>query len=133
MVTNVFVAKVNRIVNDKTNNYYIHRINIPSDVVRELNLGKEDYLLFKAKKAEWYDMLDWSEMETTWNKLPLEIKNKIKEDGIFDGSDQFKSARKQVDDLDKINFVNSTAPSSMKELLSVSTSTVGIVPPILQG
>lgn len=94
MVTKVFVAKVNRILNDKTKNYYIHRINIPSEVVEELNLDKEDFLLLKAKKAEWYDMLNWPEMKNTWDKLPQEIKNKIQEDGIFDGTEQFKIRKK---------------------------------------
>jgi hypothetical protein len=84
MVTKVFVAKVSRITNNKTKNYYVHRINIPSDVVEELNLGKDDFLLLKAKKAEWYNMLDWSEMKTTWDKLPQVIKNKIQEDRGFD-------------------------------------------------
>lgn len=123
MVTKVFVAKVNRIINDKTNNYYIHRINIPSDVVEELKLGKEDFLLFKAKKAEWYDMLDWSEMKTTWDKLPKEIKEKIQEDGIFDGSDQFKPRQKHKE---KTNVTNSSAPSSVTEPLVRSTATSGV-------
>ncbi len=96
MVTKVFVAKVNRIINDKANNYCIHRINIPSNVVKELHLEKEDFLLFKVKKAEWYDMLDWTEMKTTWNKLPSEIKKKIQEDGIFDGGIQFKPKKNTI-------------------------------------
>src|SRR5574340_195525 len=99
MVTKVFVAKVNRIVNDKQNNYYIHRINIPSNVVEELGLGKEDYLLLKTKKAEWFDMLDWSQMKNTWDKLPEETKKKIREDGIFDESEHFQQQRKRRPEL----------------------------------
>lgn len=95
MVTEVFVAKVNRIINDKKNNYCIHRINIPANVVEKLNLGKEEFLLFKAKKAEWYDMLDWSEMKVTWDKLPQEIKQKISEDGIFDGTEKFRTRKQE--------------------------------------
>jgi len=132
MVTKVFVAKVNRIINDKTNNYYIHRINIPSNVVEELNLGKEDYLLFKAKKAEWYDMLDWSEMKTTWDKLPAEIKNKIKEDGIFDGTDQFKSRRENASRNNKTGFINSTAPSFEDPLVAGIAAAAGIGSQIVQ-
>lgn len=125
MVTKTFVAKVNRIINDKANNYYIHRINIPSEVVEELKLGKEDFLLFKAKKAEWYDMLDWSEMKATWDKLPQEIKNKIKEDGIYDGTDQFKSKQKHKEKL-----IVTTAPSlSAEEFLIRSTAVTGVGTP----
>src|SRR5574340_785942 len=74
---------------------YTHRINIPSNVVEELGLGKEDYLLLKTKKAEWFDMLDWSQMKNTWDKLPEETKKKIREDGIFDESEHFQQQRKR--------------------------------------
>jgi len=34
------------------------------------------------KKAEWWEMLEWESMESTWYKLSDEIKNKIREAGL---------------------------------------------------
>ena len=88
MVTKSFVAKVSRIKNNKNKNYFVHRINIPSEVVEglELNLDKNEYLFFKAKKAAWYHMLDWSKMNQTWDKLPLDVKQQIQEEGLLEGT-----------------------------------------------
>lgn len=32
-------------------------------------------------EKKWYEYLDWDEMQTTWNKLPEEIKDKIRKAG----------------------------------------------------
>jgi NAD(P)H-hydrate repair Nnr-like enzyme with NAD(P)H-hydrate epimerase domain len=42
-----------------------------------------DFLFFKAKKAQWYHMLDWEMMENTWRMLPAEIKQKVIMDGLY--------------------------------------------------
>lgn len=83
MTTKSFVAKVSRIKNKKDKEYYIHRINLPSEVTKELELQNKDYVFLKAKKAEWYHMLEWSTMSPTWNKLPLDTKQKIIDDGLI--------------------------------------------------
>jgi predicted nucleic-acid-binding Zn-ribbon protein len=41
--------------------------------------------LFKGKvniPVVWWEMLDWNEMENTWDKLSGEIKNKIRKAGL---------------------------------------------------
>jgi len=83
-----FVSKVSRIKNKKDKDYYVNRINIPSDVTKELDLKHNDHIFIKAKKAEWYHMLDWSTMAKTWNKLPLDIKKNIIEDGLMQSVSQ---------------------------------------------
>lgn len=88
MVTKSFTVKVSKIKNNKDKNYYVHRINIPSDVIEDLklNLDQDEYLFLQAKKAEWYHLLDWSTMNTTWDKLPNKVKNEIISDGLMDAS-----------------------------------------------
>ena len=34
------------------------------------------------KEIEWWEMLEWENMESTWHKLSNEIKNKIREAGL---------------------------------------------------
>jgi hypothetical protein len=41
----------------------------------------------KKRNLEWYEMLNWNEMEETWKMLSEEIKDKIRESGkapVFD-------------------------------------------------
>jgi len=83
MTTKNFVAKVSRIKNKKDKEYYIHRINIPTEATKRLGLKHGDYLFLKAKKAEWYHTLDWTTMQTTWDKLPPYIQKNIVEDGLM--------------------------------------------------
>ena len=35
-----------------------------------------------SKEVEWWEMLEWENMESTWHKLSDEIKNKIREAGL---------------------------------------------------
>lgn len=73
-----FVAKVSRIKNRKDKEYYVHRVNLPSEVAGQLKLeGGEDYLLIHAQKAEWYHMLNWGDMPSTWARLPDKVKADI--------------------------------------------------------
>ncbi|MFQ6135162.1 MAG: hypothetical protein ACE5KU_05045 [Nitrososphaerales archaeon] len=77
-----FVAKASRIRNRKDRDYFIYRVNIPSDVAEKLRLKEHDYLLITAQKAEWYHLLDWSKMNTTWERLPEDVKAKILASGL---------------------------------------------------
>lgn len=81
MTTN-FVSKVSRIKNSKDKEYYVYRINVPSDATKELELKHGDHIFIKAKKAEWYHMLNWDTMSKTWSKLPSDIKKILIEDGL---------------------------------------------------
>jgi hypothetical protein len=77
-----FVSRVSKIKNSKAKEYYVHRINIPSYVTKDLDLKIDDHIFIQAKKAEWYHMLEWDTMAKTWNKLPPNIKKQIIEDGL---------------------------------------------------
>ena len=81
MTTN-FVSKIGKIKNNKEKEYYVYRINIPSNITKDLDLKQDDHIFIKAKKAEWYHMLDWSTMSKTWSKLPANIQKIIIEDGL---------------------------------------------------
>ena len=83
MTTN-FVSKVGKIKNSKDKEYYIHRINIPSYVTKDIDLKQDDHIFIQAKKAEWYHMLEWDTMSKTWNKLPQNIKKEIIADGLVE-------------------------------------------------
>lgn len=72
-----FVAKVSRIRNRKDREYYVHRINLPSEAAEQLKLEGNDYLLLHAQKAEWYHMLNWDDMPKTWARLPEKVKAEI--------------------------------------------------------
>ena len=82
--TKTFVAKVTKTRNRKDKDYFIYRLNVPNQVAAELEIADDDYLVMKAKKAEWYHLMDWTESRTTWIKLPSDIKAKIIADGLLD-------------------------------------------------
>jgi len=92
MTTN-FVSKVSRIKNNKEKNYYVYRINIPQNAIKQLNLKQNDHIFVQTKKAEWYHMLDWNTMSLTWDKLPPDIQRSIIQDGLIDKTDIQKSDR----------------------------------------
>jgi hypothetical protein len=79
-----FVAKVFKAKTRKGMNYFVYRFNMPKDVGDRLNLVDGDLVFFKANKAQWYHMLDWDKMQKTYQMLPLEIRSKIVESGLFD-------------------------------------------------
>lgn len=79
-----FASKVSKVKTrtKKDKDYYTFRINIPKEISDKLELSKDDYLLLKAMKAEWYHLLDWREMQKTWNKMPEELREKIRNSGL---------------------------------------------------
>ena len=78
-----FVAKLQKAKTRKNKNYYVLRATIPKEVSEKIGANAGDYLFFKAKKAEWYHMLDWNEMSRTWQMLPDDIRNKLILDGLY--------------------------------------------------
>ena len=77
-----FVAKIQKAKTRKGKDYFVLRATVPKDVAERINAKPGDYLFFKARKAEWYHMLDWRQMETTWRMLPSEIKNQAILEGL---------------------------------------------------
>jgi len=77
-----FVAKLQKAKTRKGRDYFVLRVSIPKDAARKLEVGAGDYVFFKAKKAEWFHMLDWSQMKGTWNILPEEVKQEVYLSGL---------------------------------------------------
>jgi hypothetical protein len=78
-----FVAKVQKAKTRKNKNYFVLRATIPKEASEKIGAKAGDYLFFKAKKAEWYHMLDWSQMGTTFQMLPNEVRNRLIVDGLY--------------------------------------------------
>ena len=78
-----FVAKLQKAKTRKDKDYFVLRATIPKEVTEKINVNVGDYLFFKAKKAEWYHMMDWSSMQNTWRMLPDDIKKKVLTDGLY--------------------------------------------------
>jgi hypothetical protein len=72
-----FVAKPIRVRTRKGRNYHVLRVTIPKVVAERLNLGTDDYLLLRAKVAQWFHLPDWTEMPEIWRRLPREIQSEI--------------------------------------------------------
>ncbi len=80
-----FTTFVTKILKRKTRNdkdYFVLRATIPKKIADEMKVEAGDFLFFKAKKAEWYHMLDWENMENTWQMLPDNVKYALIRDGI---------------------------------------------------
>ena len=78
----VFPVKVYASKNRKGKDYFVYKVTIPKKIAKELRITKDDYLLLKASKAEWFHLLDWDEMQPTWAMLPDHMKARIRESGL---------------------------------------------------
>lgn len=78
-----FVAKMQKARTRKYKDYFVLRATVPKDVAEKIDARPGDYLFFRAKKAQWYHMLDWRKMENTWKMLPDEIRNRVIMDGLY--------------------------------------------------
>jgi len=78
----VFPVKVYASKNRKGKDYFVYKVTIPKKIAKELKIKKDDYLLLKASKAEWFHLLDWAEMQSTWTMLPDHMKTRIRESGL---------------------------------------------------
>lgn len=65
-----FVAKAQKTKTRKGKDYFVLRVTIPKESAEQIGAAPDDFLLFRAKKALWYHMIDWNEMEPTWKMLP---------------------------------------------------------------
>lgn len=78
-----FVAKLQKAKTRKDKDYYVLRTTVPKEIAEKIDANSGDFLFFKAKKAQWYHMLDWEAMENTWKMLPDEIKQRVVMDGLY--------------------------------------------------
>lgn len=79
-----FVAKVQKSKTRKGKDYFVFRTTIPKEIANKIDIKGGDYIFFRAKKAQWYHMLDWDKMENTWKMLPAPIRDKVIYDGFCD-------------------------------------------------
>jgi len=115
-----FVAKVQKAKTRKNKDYFILRVSVPKDVAKKIDAQAGEYLFFKAKKAEWYHMLDWSKMETTWQMLPNGIKNQTILEGL-----SYPGAEDQISTVPRQAF-GTTSPSGSISFQPPIQQVVGI-------
>ena len=72
-----FTAKAQRVRTRKGKDYFVLRVTLPKDAAEQIGAQPDDILLFRAKKALWYHMMDWNEMESAWRMLPQQIKSDV--------------------------------------------------------
>jgi len=72
-----FVAKAQKAATRKGKDYFILRVTVPKDVAKKMEAEPGEFIFFKARKAQWYDMLDWSKMQNTFGMLPPDIRNQV--------------------------------------------------------
>jgi len=72
-----FVAKPVKVRTRKGKDYHVLRVTIPKDVAKSLAVSEGDFLLLRAKVAQWFHLLDWSEMPDVWQRLPLGLQTEV--------------------------------------------------------
>jgi hypothetical protein len=78
-----FVAKMQKAKTRKNKDYFVLRATIPKEVVQKIDVKPGEFLFFRAKKAQWYHMMDWQSMRNTWVMLPQEIRDRVMIDGLY--------------------------------------------------
>ena len=56
------------------------KITIPSELREQLNVQQGDFVNVSVQKPEWYEMIDWGQMNSATinlNTLPVEAQNYI--------------------------------------------------------
>jgi hypothetical protein len=72
-----FVAKLQKAKTRKNKEYFVLRASVPKDAAEKMKVGPGDYVFFRAKKAQWFHMLDWRQMKSTWNLLPEDVRQEV--------------------------------------------------------
>ena len=107
-----FVAKIQKAKTRKDKDYFVLRATVPKDVAKKIDVKPGDYLFFKVKKAEWYHMLNWEKMETTWQMLPDQIKYQAIREGV-----PYPEATGQTiiprEDLSILRTLGATSPTNL--------------------
>jgi len=106
-----FVAKVQKTKTRKGKNYFIFRTTIPKEMAKKIDIEGGDYILFKAKKAQWYHMLDWKTMGNTWRMLPNGIRDRIIIDGFC--------SQNTLNEFQTLGATNMTAQQTPHRLLTI--------------
>lgn len=78
-----FVAKMQKAKTRKNKNYFILRATIPKEIVQKTGVKAGEFMFFRAKKAQWYHMMDWKAMTNTWTMLPDDVRRRVVLDGLY--------------------------------------------------
>lgn len=107
-----FVSKMLKRNTRKDKDYFVLRTTIPKNIAEKMKAKHGDFLFFKAKKAEWYHLLNWENMENAWAMLPDEVKYNLIKDGIpYPGAaDQIQVHRKESFKLGATNSASISLP-----------------------
>lgn len=65
------------------------KITIPSEIREQLNLKQGDFIQASVSKTKWYELLDWSQMNSTVvniANMPAEARNYITSNYTTDAS-----------------------------------------------
>jgi len=81
-----FVAKVHRVRTRRGKEYTILRMTLPKDVGEKLGVSGNDFLFALAQKAQWFHMIDWSQMSEAWGVMPPELKAVLVHYGLVTAS-----------------------------------------------
>lgn len=78
-----FVAKIQKAKTRKNKNYFVSRTTIPKEIVQKIGVKAGEFIFFRAKKAQWYHMVDWKAMTNTWEMLPEDVRRRVVLDGLY--------------------------------------------------
>lgn len=112
-----FVAKVQKAKTRKNKNYFVFRATVPKEVAEKIGVEAGDYVFFRAKKAQWYHMLDWGKMDNTWKMLPDEIRNRISMDGLC--------GQNVLDETELLGATNLAGQQALPQLANIQAYQTG--------
>ena len=67
----------------KNKDYFVLRATIPKEIVQKTGVKAGEFMFFRAKKAQWYHMMDWKAMTNTWAMLPDDVRRRVVLDGLY--------------------------------------------------
>lgn len=103
-----FITKVLKRKTRKDKDYFVLRATIPKEVVNDIEAKPGDFLFFKVKKAEWYHLLNWKNMENAWTMLPDNVKLALYKDGI-----SYPGASDQLTIQEEPEMIGATNPGNV--------------------
>jgi len=89
-----FVSKLQKAKTRKDKEYFILRTTMPKEIAEKIDVQAGDFVIFKAKKAEWFNLLDWDQMKDLWAMLPTNVKKQAMMDGTACPSSEIENSLK---------------------------------------
>ncbi len=115
-----FVAKAQKAKTRKGKEYFVLRVTIPREAAKEMEVGPDDYLVFRAKRAQWYHMINWSEMSTTWRMLPAEVKREVTITGLPNPDFSVATTASTGQPIEWLSFAATAASVTGESIISLA-------------